>query len=165
MLYEKTRFSAQKPLAMLAAAVLCAGCAVGAVAAGRTGAFKNVTGWMGTVTGTRYEQAAAEITASAVYADGTLTVKAGFETPAKPPYSELETLAIAEYQILNSAGKTVAAGGPTEFVPVGNGGAEIGIPCALTAGRYTLRIESFAGGGKADAPLPVTGGWDCPFTV
>ena len=165
MMYEKKRFPAQKPLAVLVAAVMCAGCAVGAVAAGRAGVFKDVAKWTGTVTGTRYEQATAEITAGAAYADGTLTVKARFETPTEPPYSELETLAIGSYQVLDGTGEIVAAGGPTGAVPVENGGAEIKIACTLTEGRYTLRIESFVGGSKADAPLPITGGWDCPFTV
>lgn len=165
MMYKKTRFSVQKPLAMLAAAAMCAVCAVGAVAAGRSGVFKNVTGWLGTVTGTRYEQAAAEITAGAAYADGALTVNVQFATPAEPPYSELETIAIAEYQILDSTGETVAAGGLTEVASVEDGIAEVKISCNLAAGQYTLRIESFVGGSKADAPLPITGGWDCPFTA
>lgn len=158
MMYKKT-------LAALAAMVLCAGCAVGAAAAGRAGVFKNVTNWLGTVTGTRYEQAAAEITVGAAYSDGTLIVKARFERPAKSPYSEIETLAIGEYQIMDSAGQVVAAGNPTEAAPVENGGAEIKISCALANGEYILRIKSFIGESKADAPLPVTGGWDCPFTV
>ena len=157
MPYKKIRFSAQK--------LLCAGCAVGAVAAGRAGIFKNVTNWMGAVTGTRYEQASAEVTADAAYADGILTVKIRLECPSAPPYSELETLAMGAYQVLDSAGKAVAAGGPTGAAPIENGGAEIKISYALPDGRYTLRIESFVGGSKADAPLPVTGGWDCPFTV
>lgn len=165
MMYQKTRFSVQKPIAMLAAAAMCAVCAVGAVAAGRAGVFKNVTGWLGAVTGTRYEQAAAEITAGAAYADGALTVNVQFATPAEPPYSELETIAIAEYRILDSAGETVAAGGLTEAASVEDGIAKVKIFCILADGRYTLRIESFVGGSKADAPLPITGGWDCPFTV
>lgn len=162
---KKHRFAAKRPLAVLAAAAVCAACAVGAVAAGRAGVFKNVTGWWGAVTGTRYEQAAAEITADAAYANGTLTVAVRFERPAEVPYRVLETLAIGEYQILDGAGQAVAAGGPTVAAPVENGGAVLTLPCALAGGGYTLRIQSFTGGSKADAPLPITGGWDCPFTV
>lgn len=150
--------------AVLAAAALCLCCAAGAFAAGRAGVFVNVKNWLGAVTGGRYEQAGQEIALDAAYADGTLTVTADLLLPEKAPYRELDTLCIARYRIADGAGDTVAEGGPTEAAVIENGAARMTVVCdPLPSGEYTLYVDGFTGGAKADAPLPITGGWQCAF--
>ncbi len=93
-----------------------------------------------------------------------LTVTAALARPQEIPYRELDTLCIARYRITDSAGRTVAEGGPTDAASLRNGTAELALTCgALAGGEYTLVIESFTGGAKADAPLPIAGGWRCVF--
>lgn len=157
-------FAHKKPFAALAVAALCVCFAAGAVAAGRAGAFVDVTDWLGAVTGGRYEQAGQEVGIEAAYADGTLTVTAELLLPQEIPYRELDTLCIEHYRIADSAGRTVAEGGPTAAAAIQNGSARLSVACgALDGGEYTLYVESFTGGAKADAPLPIVGGWQCAF--
>lgn len=163
---RQARASAKRPFAILLAAALCVGCAVAAVAAGRAGAYRDVVNWFGAITGGRYEQAGEEIDVAAVCTGGELAVQIAFVRPQEIPYRELDTLSIDSYQILDSAGDIVQEGGPTGAAPVKQGRAEIRLPCtSLASGSYTLRIAAFTGGAKADAPLPITGGWSCDFAL
>lgn len=153
------------PRALIAAAlVLCIGLPAG-MAATNTGFFRDVTNWQGAITGTIYEQVVHEITVTVTPNTDKLTIKADFLNPDAAPYFTFETFALGAYEIRNAAGEVVAEGEAGEPAAVTDGGAVLTLPFETTPGAYTLVIESFTGGSKADQPLPITGLWECNFTI
>ncbi len=152
-----------KGLAALVAVVcLCLAAVVGA--AGSGGFFRNILRWDGAVTGTEYEQASDEIELTAEVSGGELTVTAIMLKSDDVPYSELESLGVGSFRITGEDGRTVFEGGPTEMCAVDGGRAEIKIPLPdMAAGNYTLYVDAFTGGAKADQPLTIRGEWICTF--
>ena len=157
----------QKPLAVAAAIALCLTVGgVTAFAASGEGFFKDITDWRGAVTGTNYEQATDEITVNVTAETGVLKVEAVFVEAEKAPYSEVEQLAIGKYQVIDVNGDIVAQGDAGESVLVQDGQAEITLDVEeLTAGQYTLQLQSLIGSKKADQPLRISGNWECGFNV
>ena len=162
---KKNKITRRIPRALVAAAlVLCIGLPAG-MAATHSGFFRDVTNWQGAITGTVYEQATNEI-AVAVHADtGALTVEAEFLQPDIAPYFTLETLALGAYEIRDAAGAVVAADESSAPADLSAGTAALTIPFDAAPGAYTLVIESFTGGSKADQPLPLTGRWEYDFKI
>ena len=153
------------PRALVAAAlVLCIGLPVG-MAATHGGFFRDITNWQGAITGTVYEQAVDEIAVTVTPDAGALTIEADFVKPAIAPYFTFETFALGAYEIRDAAGEVVAEGEGSEPAAVADGGAVLTLPFAADPGAYTLVIESFTGGSKADQPLPLTGHWECDFNI
>ena len=153
------------PRALIAAAlVLCIGLPVG-MAATNTGFFRDVTNWQGAITGTVYEQATNEIAVTVTTEADTLTVEADFRNPDTAPYRALETLALGKYQILNADGAVLTEGERSEPAAVADNGAALTVPFDAAPGTYTLVIENFVGGSKADQPLPITGHWEITFSM
>ena len=160
-----TKRTRRMPRALIAAAlVLCIGLPAG-MAATNTGFFRDVTNWQGAITGTVYEQATNEIAVTVTAAADTLTIEADFRNPDTAPYRELETLAFGKYQILNADGAVIAEGESSESAAVADNGAVLTVPFDAVPGAYTLVIENFVGGSKADQPLPITGHWECEFNL
>ena len=160
-----TKRTRRMPRALIAAAlVLCIGLPAG-MAATNTGFFRDITNWQGAITGTVYEQATNEIAVTVTAAADTLTIEADFRNPDTAPYRELETFALGAYEIRDAAGTVVAEGESSEPAAVADNGAALTVPFDAAPGAYTLVIESFVGGSKADQPLPITGHWEIAFSV
>lgn len=147
------------------AASLCLCLTAAASAAGRAGYLQNITNWFGAVTGAEYKQADGEITVSAAAAGGELNVSAVFVFPDKAPYREIRSLGIGDYQIIDLSGTVAAEGSATALSKLSGGQAQITVPLdGIDSGDYRLIITSFTGMSKADAPLPISGVWECQFS-
>lgn len=147
------------------AASLCLCFTAAVSAAGRAGYFRNIANWTGAVTGAEYKQADEEITVSATATGEELTVSAVFVFPDKAPYREIRSLGIGDYQIIDPSGTVTAEGGATALSKLSGGQTQITIPLdGIDSGDYRLIITSFTGASKADAPLPISGVWECRFS-
>ena len=161
---EKTAQTKRRALA--AAMSICFCLAAGTIAAGASGHFKNITNWLGTVTGTTYEHASGEISVQIFSHQNELTVLVTFLNPEQFPYKGMEYLGIDRYQILDASGNLVLKGEQTETAEIVNGEARINVPVdSLGKGNYQLVISSFVGESKGDQPLPVNGTWECQFSL
>lgn len=130
------------------------------------GYFRDITNVWGAVVGTSYEHATNEIGIS-VNADGNqLSVLTTFNDPTIPPYSVVELLSIANYQILDQNGKTVKEGS-TEATEVFDGQAIINIDLDdLAQNNYTLVISAFEAWEFPSVPtLELNGGWSIDFSL
>jgi len=158
-----------RTLAAAAAVAVCTVALAGTALAGPIkGFFADVTRWDGAVTGTKYYAQTEELALNAAVQGQDLLVTVEFQLPGEAPYASFEQLAAGEYQLLNAAGETVAEGAGCEAAAVYGGQATLVLPGAaarLTAGQYTLRLESFVGSAKADQPLPLLGDWQCGFAM
>lgn len=159
----------KKP-AMIAAALTVCLCMTGitAMAAGGKleGFFKDKVNWNGAITGQTYEQATEEVEVTARLKEDVLVVAVKLLDTAKAPYTEIETLSLGKFQILDGTGKAVSAveESALEAVVLENGQAELVIPVeGLADGAYTLQISSFVGEKKADQPLEIKGSWEGEF--
>lgn len=156
----------QKAAVLAAAVSVLLGCAAVAAAAVQGGFFKDITNWKGAVIGTRYEQASEEIEVRAAWGGNGITVYAAMVNPNVVPFCEMETLGLGTYKIMDLSGKTVMEGENTELFSVDQGKAEILIPLdSIGSGDYRLVITAFAGGKKADQPLPIHGTWECDLSI
>jgi len=169
---RKNMASKFKKPAMLAAALAVCLCMTGitAMAAGGKleGFFKDKVNWNGAITGQTYEQATEEVEVTAKFKEDAdvLVVAVTLLDAAKAPYTEIETLSLGKFCILDGTGKEVSAveESALEAVVLENGQAEIVIPAeGLADGAYKLQISSFVGEKKADQPLEIKGSWECEF--
>lgn len=163
---SKTGTWRKKSIFAAAVIALCLCFAAAAAAAGHAGFFRDVTDWKGAVVGTQYEQASDEIEVAVIPAEKAITVCAAAVDPSSAPYLYLDTLGIADYTITDVSGNTVAEGKQTEMAELTDGKAEIAIPLDnIGNGDYKLVIKAFVGGSKADQPLPISGTWECDFSL
>lgn len=143
---------------------LCLGAVVGA--AGRAGFFRDIIRWDGAVTGAVYEQASEEIALTAKAVDDRLIVVAVLLKSKDAPYSELDSLGIADWHITDAGGNNILRGAQTDMYRINGEKAEIEIQLPdMAAGNYTLYVDAFLGGCKADQPLNISGGWKCGFDI
>ena len=107
-----------------------------------------------------------------------LLVQITFLDPAKAPYSELATGAIAlgDYQVIDLSDDATehviaSAEGLQEEITgtIADAGATVELPLqaeGLAAGKeYCLVIKCLYGIKKAEQPLRINGDWECRFTV
>lgn len=140
--------------------------AIVGVAAVKTGFFKDVTRWDGTVVGTTYEQATGEIEVNAAVDENGLNVSVTMLAPDKFPYSVFEEFGISSYQITDMSGNVIVEDGGTELSQISNGQAKINISLdGMERGNYKLIIRKYVGSAKADQPLEISGIWECEFSV
>ena len=157
--------SFRKLAAAVAVLAICLSLAVAVVAAPgvRKGFFRDIKDWQGAVVGTSYEQASDEIRMNVTVNGEELMVLASFVDPQMAPYRYVEQLGIADYRIVDAAGKTVKEGA-AESVEVINGQAAIPIPLSgLDSGSYKLIVTAFVADSKAEQPLPISGNWEAEF--
>ena len=129
------------------------------------GYFRDIKNWCGAVVGTSYEQATNEVNMTVTATANELSVRASFVDPSVAPYSEAEKLGIAEYQIIDTSGKTVKEGA-AETAEIVNGQADINIILDdIGSGNYELIITALVAEKKAEQPLNINGNWECEFTV
>ena len=75
-----------------------------------TGRYQDIVDYRGAVVDTAYVDAANEIKIDITANDNGLAVQTSFVDPQKKPYVYVDRLGIAEYQIIDSNGKTVKEG-------------------------------------------------------
>jgi len=155
------RFNMRKFAVVVAAAVLCLGLSVGALAGG-SGWFKDVIGWDGAIIGTEYMQADEEIQLSLAVEDDMLTVSVAMAE--KVPYNETEFLSMGVYEICDAEDNVILQGEGSDKAAVENYAAKLLIPLdELEEGNYKLKVVSFVSEKKADADLSIYGTWECEF--
>lgn len=138
----------------------------GAAAAGRLGFFRDIMNWKGEVIGTKYEKASEEIKATVSVDENAITVHVVVADPTAVPYSEIDTLGIESYQIIDGSNKVIANGENTQCFDLIDGKSEIMIPADhIGSGEYKLVIRSFVGAKKGDQPLQINGTWECDFVL
>ena len=161
---NRVSFNFKKVVSIAAVIALCLCGSV--AAANHFGAFKDITNWTGTVTGTEYVQATDEIEVSAVAEQGVLTITAAFLSPSPSPYIEQETFSIGNYQIIDASGDVIVDAEGDDFVEIVDGKAVMTVSLkGIDNGDYKLLISSFVGSKKADQPLKISGNWECDFTI
>lgn len=166
MYNRKTTSVFKKSAAVFAALAVCLSLSVTALAStdALRGYFHDITNFFGAVFGTSYEQATDEIHMVATVNGEELIVRATFLKPGEFPYREAELLGVAEYRIIDAAGKVLQKG-IADPTPVVNGQSAIVIGLKdMETGSYTLSIGAFVAEKKADRPLTIHGSWECTFT-
>ena len=152
-----------KPIAIAAVLTLCM---VAAGAASHFGMFKDITNWSGAVTGTEYVQATDDIQLNVSAAEDNLAVTVTLLTPDTLPYSELETMGIGSYKIVDQNGNVVFNGENSDFSLIVDGKVNISISLnGIENGSYKLVVDTFSGAKKADNILRISGSWECEFTI
>ena len=149
-----------KAAAIAAVLALCICIPVGAMAAGKSGFFKDKVNYTGAITGQTYENATDEIRVTAEAVNGKLLVTAEFLEPEKAPYFVLDTLSLGGYSL---DGEESSENGMIEatmksIATITDNKATFSLP--LNPGATTLTITSFEGGVKADQPLTISGSWE-----
>lgn len=156
-------FKKSLPVTAVVSLFLCF--TITAAAAENSGLFKDIINWKRDIVGAEYEQASDEIKVNVISGENEIIVCAEIINPTVVPYSELETLGIDKYKIVNMSGKVIVEENCTEHFEAVNGKAEIKIPMEnISGGDYKLVITAFVGGKKADQPLPIRGTWECEFS-
>ena len=155
----------QKRIALALACCLCV-TATMAIAGGKTGFFQDIKRIDGAIIGMEYQMASDEIQVATQYQDGHIVVEATFLKPAQAPYRELETLAVAQYKVMNQNGDVVEQGLMTEYEPIVDGSTMLQLSAeTLVPGSYQLEIHAFSGAKKADQPLRMEGIWTSTVEV
>ena len=162
---KHTKKQIRWPAVAAAVLALCVCLPAAGMAMGNTGFFRDIM--RGTaIVGQEYEQATAEVRATAEYAGGRVLVTVDFQEPEKMPYRELEALAVGPCRIVNGDGKTVAEFDNSDAVQIKAGQIVMALPAQdLGPGDYTLQIDTFIGSKKADQDLVMKGYWEAAFTV
>ena len=157
------------PRVAVAAIALCV-CMTGITALAATGVlqgfFKDIFRWDGAVVGTAYENASDELNVNADYENGKLIVTVKAVDPSMAPYSEIETIRLKNYKIVDESGNVVTDNQSSDLVEMHDGEAIIVITqLSDYEGEYQLIISEFEGGKKAEQPLPISGEWECRFNI
>lgn len=150
-------------LAATLAVVICLGAVTAFASSGKLeGFFSDVFGWNGAVTGTVYENATDEVEVNAILEDGVLTVEANLLKKDEAPYLYLDVLGIGDSKIIDSEGRVVVEDILSDKVEIKDGKALMELVCdGVAHGEYTVIIEEFIGGAKAEQDLPIMGTWEC----
>ena len=140
------------------------------------GFFSDIIRFDGAITGTRYENATNDIKVDVLE----LTSENGnfiipldltFENPTVAPFAYIQEIAVADYIILDSAtGEVLKIECYPEYSGKGavkDGKASVNLLMNDAKFKedkeYKIVIEKMYGLSKADAPLHITGNWECKF--
>ena len=140
------------------------------------GFFSDIIRFDGAITGTQYENATNDIKVDVLE----LTSEKGnviipldltFENPIEAPFPYIQEVAVSEYEIVDSNNKEIvktkvsAEDGDKGTVSAGKVLVNLSLNDAkLKSGEeYTIVIEKMYGLSKTDAPLHITGRWECKF--
>ncbi len=140
------------------------------------GFFSDIVRWDGAITGMKYENATGEIKVDVLEVasengNTIIPLDLTFENPTEAPFPYIQEVAVSEYKILDSNHKEViktklsAENGDKGTVSAGKVLVNLSLNDAkLKSGEeYTIVIEKMYGLSKADAPLHITGRWECKF--
>ena len=140
------------------------------------GFFSDIIRFDGAITGTQYENATNEIIVNAMElttdnGNDIIPLELTFEKPNEAPFAYIQEIAVSEYKIFDSNNKEIiknkvsAEDGEKGTVSDGKVLVNLSLNDAkLKSGEeYTIVIEKMYGLAKADAPLHITGKWECKF--
>ena len=140
------------------------------------GFFSDIVRFDGAITGTQYENATNDIKVDVLELTsekGNLIIPLDltFENPTEAPFHYIQEVAVSEYRILDSSNKEIiktklaAEDGDKGTVSAGKVLVNLSMNDAMlkSGEEYTIVIEKMYGLSKADAPLHITGRWECKF--
>ncbi len=140
------------------------------------GFFSDIVRFDGAITGTKYENATNDIKVDILELTSEngnviIPVELIFENPTEAPFPYIQEVAIAEYKIVDSNNKEIekiklsAEEGDKGTVSDGKVFVNLSLNNAKfkSGEEYTIVIEKMYGLAKADAPLHITGTWECKF--
>ena len=175
---SKPKFTIKRTMAVAAVLALClvVVCTT-PLASSIKGFFSDIIRFDGAITGTQYENATNDIKIDVLELTSEngnviIPLELTFENPTEAPFPYIQEVAISEYKILNSNNKEIIkaklSAEEGEKGPVANGKVLINLlpnTTKLKSGEeYTIVIDKMYGLSKADAPLHITGTWECSFT-
>ncbi len=163
--------------AIAAVLVLCAvSVTLTPLANGIKGFFKDIIRFDGAIIGTQYENATNDIKVDVLELttdNGNVIIPLDltFENPTEAPFPYIQEVAVAEYKILDSNNKEIiktkfsAEDGEKGTVSDGKVFVNLSLNDAKfkSGENYTIVIKKMYGLSKADAPLHITGTWECQF--
>ncbi len=140
------------------------------------GFFSDIIRFDGAITGTRYENATNDIKVDILELkseNGNVIIPLDltFKNPTEAPFPYIQEVAISEYKILDSNNKEViktkvsAEDGEKGIVDSGKVLVNLSLNDTKLKSdeEYTIVIKKMYGLAKADAPLHITGNWECKF--
>ena len=174
---SKPKITIKRALALVAVLALClVTVCMTPLASSIKGFFSDIIRFDGAITGTQYENATNDIKVDVLETTSEngnviIPVELTFENPTEAPFPYIQEVAISEYKILDSNNKEIiktklsAEDGDKGTVSDG----KVLVNLSLNASKfksgdeYTIAIEKMYGLSKADAPLHITGRWECKF--
>ena len=140
------------------------------------GFFGDIVRFDGAITGTKYENATSDIKVDVLELaseNGNIIIPLDitFENPTEAPFPYIQEVSVSEYKIVDSNNKEIiktklsAEDGAKGTVSDGEILVNLSIDNAKfeSGEEYTIVIEKMYGLSKADAPLHITGRWECKF--
>lgn len=175
---SKPKITIKRTIALVAVLALCiVTVAMTPLANSFKGFFSDIVRFDGAITGTKYENATGDIKVDVLdltSENGNVIIPLDltFKYPAKAPFPYIQEVAVSEYKIFDSNNKEViktklpAEDGDKGTVSNGKVLVNLYLNDAKLESReeYTIVIEKMYGLSKADAPLHITGTWECSFT-
>ncbi len=140
------------------------------------GFFSDIVRFDGAITGTKYENATNDIKVDVLELTSEnenviIPLDLTFENPTEAPFPYIQEVSVSEYKIVDSNNKEVIK----IKLPVEDGdkgtvnGGKVLVNLSLkedtlkSGEEYTIVIKKMYGLSKADAPLHITGRWECKF--
>ena len=175
---SKPKITMKRTLALVAVLALCIiTVTMTPLANSIKGFFSDIVRFDGAITGTKYENATNDIKVDVLELtseNGNVIIPLDltFENPTEAPFPYIQEVAISEYKIFDNNNKEIiktkvsAEDGDKGTVSDGKVLVNLSLNDAkLKSGEeYTIVIEKMYGLSKADAPLHITGTWECNFT-
>ena len=174
---SKPKITMKRTLAIAAVLALCiVTVAMTPLANPIKGFFSDIIRFDGAITGTRYENATNDIKIDVLElttekGNATIPLELIFENPTEAPFPYIQEVAISEYKILDSNNKEIVkrklSPEDSDKGTVSDGKVLVNISLndakLKPAEEYTIVLEKMYGLSKADAPLHITGTWECKF--
>ena len=173
----KGRITMKRTLAIAAVLVLCIiTVTMTPLANSIKGFFSDIIRFDGAITGTKYENATNDIKVDVLELtseNGNIIIPLDltFENPTEAPFSYVQEVAVSEYKIFDINNreiiKTKLSAEDGDKGTFSDGKILVDLSMKddkFNSGEeYTIVIEKMYGLSKADAPLLITGRWECKF--
>ena len=174
---SKPKITTKRTLAIAAVLALClVTVCMTPLANSIRGFFSDIIRFDGAVTGTQYENATNDIKVDVLEVTSEnsnviIPLELSFENPTEAPFPYIQEVAVSEYKIVDSNNKeiikTKVSATDGKKGTINNGKVLVNLSLndtKLKSGEeYTIVIEKMYGLAKADAPLHITGTWECNF--
>ena len=174
---SKPKITTKRTLAIAAVLALCLiTVCMTPLANSIKGFFSDIVRFDGAITGTQYENATNDIKIDVLEVTSEngnviIPLELSFENPSEAPFPYIQEVAVSEYKIVDSNNKEIiktklsAEEGDKGTIADGKVLVNLSLNDAkLKSGEeYTIVIDKMYGLSKADAPLHITGTWECNF--
>ena len=174
---SKPKITMKRTFAIAAVLALCiVTVAMTPLANSFKGFFSDIIRFDGAITGTRYENATNDIKIDVLElttenGNDIIPLELTFENPIEAPFAYIQEIAVADYMLLDETTGEILK---LECYPKYSGKGKVKDGKALvnlslnnsklqSAEEYTLIVKKMYGLSKADAPLHITGSWQCKF--